>query len=241
MIGIYMFENINTHQKYIGQSINITKRKWEHYNTPSSCSKIDDLLLKNKDEFIFTIIEECNIDKLDEREQYWIEYYDTINNGYNLIKGGNCYRGENNIQAKLDNNRVLEIIKLLEECKMTNKEIANLYNVSNNTVDLINRCKTWCHLHTYSRNIRQENLNKKTFSHSTFAGENNKSSKITEQQALKIIRLLEHDNHSLAQLSREFDISLNILYDINRCKTWKYLHNYHKNIRKEARREVVPI
>ena len=27
--------------------------------------------------------------------------------------------------------------------------------------------------------------------------------------------------------------SLNILYDINRCRTWTYLHSYKKNIRSE--------
>ena len=136
---------------------------------------------------------------------------------------------------------MLEIIQLLEKCQMTNKEIAELYNVSSNTIDLINRCKIWCHLHTYSTNIRQENLNKKTFSHSSFAGENSKSSKITEQQALKIIQLLKFDTCSLASISQKLNISLNIVTDINRCRTWKYLHNYHKNIRMEARKEVVPI
>ena len=71
--------------------------------------------------------------------------------------------------------------------------------------------------------------------------ENNKSSKITENQAIEIINLLKYDNRSLAQLSRELDISLNILYDINRCRTWKFLHNYKKNVRNEARKEMMPV
>ena len=37
----------------------------------------------------------------------------------------------------------------------------------------------------------------------------------------------------MAQLARDLSISINIIEDINRCKTWKYLHNYKKNIRKE--------
>ena len=121
MIGIYMFENINNHKKYIGKSINITKRKWEHYNTPSSGCYIDRILANEPNNFIFSILEECSVEQLDEREIYWIDYYNSINEGYNVIRGGNCYRGENNIQAKLTEIQVKEIINLLEECKLNNQ------------------------------------------------------------------------------------------------------------------------
>ena len=241
MIGIYMFENIYNHKKYIGQSTRIDKRKWEHYHSPGSGSYIDKVLFEHPEDFTFSIIEECNADQLDEREIYWIDYYNSIDNGYNIIRGGDCYRGENNIQAKLTEIQVKEIITLLEECKLNNQEIANKYQVCNNTIDLINRCKTWCHLHSYKKNIRQECLDKKKYRHSTFAGESSGCAKITEQKALEIIKLLQYDTRSLAQLSRELDISLNILYDINRCKTWKHLHHYKNNVRNEARKEVVPI
>lgn len=242
MIGIYMFENKDNHKKYIGQSINITKRKWQHIYSPSPYSKFDDILHKEGiNNFNFSIIETCTVDKLDEKEKYWISYYNSIQDGYNLIEGGNCYRGQKNIQAKLNNKQVLQIIDLLANTTLSYKEIANKYKVSYNTIDLINRCKTWCHLHNFTSNIRQTSLNNKECPHSTHAGEYNKSCKITELQALKIIDLLKYDNRSLAQLSRELDISLNILYDINRCRTWKHLHNYRKNVRREARKEVVPI
>ena len=217
-----MFENKKNHKKYIGQSINITKRKWEHIYSPSPYSKFDDILhQEGEDNFNFSIIEICPANELDEKEKYWITYYDSIKNGYNLIEGGNCYRGQNNIQAKLNDNQVLEIINLLINTTLSYKEIADRYNVSYNTIDLINRCKTWCHLHNFTTN--------------------NKSSKISETQALEIINLLKYDNRSLAQLSRELDISLNILYDINRCRTWKHLHNYKKNVRNEARKEMMPV
>lgn len=60
MIGIYMYENKNTKKKYIGQSVNIEKRKIEHLKYPSKFSKIDDDL-KNfgEENFIFSVIEEC--------------------------------------------------------------------------------------------------------------------------------------------------------------------------------------
>lgn len=243
MCGIYMYEHKASHKKYIGRSTDIAKRKSAHKCRPSSCSLFDETLAKEgEDAFIFSVLEECTPDKLDEREKYWIHYYNCLKpNGYNILEGGNCYIGENNPWSKLTENQVKEIITLLEECKLTNKEIANLYNVIPNTIDSINNCHYWTHLHSYKSNIRQENLNKKTYPCSIHAGENNPTSKITEEKALEIIELLKYDSRSLAKLSRELDISLNILYDINRCKTWKHLHNYKSNVRNEARKEVVPI
>lgn len=131
---------------------------------------------------------------------------------------------------------MLNIIKLLEAHKLNNRQIAEIYGVSNNTIDNINRCKNWTHLHKYKTNIRQENLNKLNIKHSSSAGENCPTAKITEEQAIKIINALSSSEFkSLAQTSRDLNTTIDIITDINRCRTWKYLHNYTKNIRDEAR------
>lgn len=237
MIGIYMYTNKKNGKKYIGQSTNIERRKREHLCWPSPYSRFDtELRVIGEDQFDFVVLEECSVELLDEREKYWISFYDTINSGYNLTPGGQSYRGEENPGARLTENEVRQIIILLEEHKLNNREIAEKFSVCQNTVDGINRCKTWCHLHNYKTNIRNANLAKKEIPHSAWAGENNATAKITEELALKIIDLLQTDNRSLAQLSRDFGISLNIIYDINRCRTWKYLHNYNKNIRNEYKK-----
>ena len=89
MVGIYMYENKLNHKKYIGQSVNIERRKKEHLNYPSPYSKFDNHLSKlGEDNFIFSILEECEIRELDEKEKYWIKYYNSIQEGYNLICGG---------------------------------------------------------------------------------------------------------------------------------------------------------
>lgn len=234
MIGIYMYENKINHKKYIGQSLNIERRRKEHLKQPSLYSKFDQYLKKLGEEaFNFTILEECTVEELDDKEKYWIEYYNTIEEGYNLVLGGQTYKGESNPYSKLTEKEVKEIIKLLEEMELTNKQIAQKYNVHMNSIDNINRCQNWTHLHEYKNNIRQENFNKLNCTHSIRAGEGSPCSKISEKDALNIINLLKNDKRSLAQLSRDLNISLNIIYDINRCKTWKYLHNFQKNIRSE--------
>lgn len=55
-------------------------------------------------------------------------------------------KGENNGRAKLDNNKVLEIIKLIQSKKYSYREIANMYQVSISAISNIKNKKTWTHL-----------------------------------------------------------------------------------------------
>ena len=84
--GIYKIKNKKTGQIYIGQSKNIEVRFLKHCNT----SLVDiDIAINGVDNFDFSIVEET-ID-LDEREKFWIEYYNTYKNKnhYNRDIGGN--------------------------------------------------------------------------------------------------------------------------------------------------------
>lgn len=90
MIGIYKITDLTNNMVYIGQSNNIQRRKGEHfYNNTYVHTAIDKAIKeKGKDNFIFEIIEECPVEKLYEREKYWITFYDSFNHGYNQTKGG---------------------------------------------------------------------------------------------------------------------------------------------------------
>lgn len=93
MIGIYKITNEINGKCYIGQSIDIDKRWKEHktvYNHPR-CSHYHIYKAFRKygiENFSFIVIEECQQSLLNEREKYWIEYYDSFNNGYNMTVGG---------------------------------------------------------------------------------------------------------------------------------------------------------
>lgn len=93
MIGIYKFENKYTHQIYIGQSIHIETRYEEHRRQAMSekqqrINKFYDALFHHFEDFTFEIIEECDASQLNEREVFWIAYYDSFYNGLNSNKGG---------------------------------------------------------------------------------------------------------------------------------------------------------
>ena len=238
MIGIYKYTNKLNNKIYIGRSVNITRRKWEHLHQPSPYSYFDQTLKKiGEENFDFEIIEECSESELKDKEKYWIQYYhscvlDDRTKGYNLTRGGEEYRSDENPWSKLSVAQVEEIIDKLAHTKISMEQLSKDFKVHRNTISDINRCKTWAWLHNYKKNIRQEEQG------SNCRGELG-TNKITEMQAKQIINLLEKDNRSLAQISRDESISLNIIYDINRCRTWKFLHNYNYNIRNEYKKRQV--
>ena len=92
---IYKIECTVTNKVYIGQTTqkNFKKRMYRHRT-----DKIDTHLYRARDlygwdSFKITIVEDkISLDNgtqlLDEREIFWISYYDSFNNGYNSTKGG---------------------------------------------------------------------------------------------------------------------------------------------------------
>ncbi len=81
---------------YIGQTVfSLDKRKTAHLRKKNDGTKFHNALLTyGEDDFLWEIVETVEADKeglevlLNEREQYWVDYYDSYNNGYNSDKGG---------------------------------------------------------------------------------------------------------------------------------------------------------
>lgn len=90
MIGIYCFENKINGKRYIGKSKDIEARYKAHTKKAINDGTYFHNALKKYgvDAFNFTILEECEESKLNEREEYYISHFDTYNNGYNMTLGG---------------------------------------------------------------------------------------------------------------------------------------------------------
>lgn len=93
--GIYSIENKINHKKYIGQSVNIKQRWQSHRNELNKQKHHNDYLQKSwnkygEQNFEFKVLERCSKDLLNDKERYYIDLYDTMNEdyGYNLKSGG---------------------------------------------------------------------------------------------------------------------------------------------------------
>ena len=142
MIGIYKITNKINNKSYIGQSINIKERWTQHKRYPVKNSKYPLYLafekygLKN---FDFSILEECLIGELDDKEIFYISLFDTYKNGYNQTLGGS---GSPGISIKISNEDLLEIYDLLLNSSISQREIAKHFSVGEDTISEINQGKT---------------------------------------------------------------------------------------------------
>ena len=92
--GIYKITSLVSSKVYIGQSVNISERIKQHVKCglgidASSTNKLYNLMQEEGVfNFTFEILEQCDKTKLNERERFWIETYQSNKFGLN-IQGGN--------------------------------------------------------------------------------------------------------------------------------------------------------
>lgn len=172
--GIYCIENKINNKKYIGQSIDIEKRWAVHKVELNNNNHVNKHLQRSwnkhgENSFEFYIIEICESKMLNKREKYWIEYFDSYTNGFNLTLGGDggntiskytdeqlekykrkkrqihsktSLKAEDAPRSKLNNSQVLKIIDRLLSGDY-NADIARDYNVSPSTIHDIRVHNSW--------------------------------------------------------------------------------------------------
>lgn len=154
--GIYRIENLINHKSYIGQAVDIYKR-WTMHKWELNSGKHHNIHLlrawKKYGEynFEFSIIEECDEKNLNEREMYWVEYYDAFYNGYNQTKGGDGCLGktwteeerERNsrpvLQIDLNGNVVHQFININDAWEQTGINRRQIWNCANKVVTKMHR------------------------------------------------------------------------------------------------------
>ena len=95
---IYCWRNTQNEKRYIGQTIDPKRRYREHkrhlghYDGQNLFGRALNKYSSMSD-WEYTVIEEVPKDMLDEREIYWIAFYNSFNQGYNMSKGGMRHDG----------------------------------------------------------------------------------------------------------------------------------------------------
>ena len=169
--GIYCIKNKVNGKRYVGKSIDIERRWNNHITQLRNNNHPNEYLQRSwnkygEDVFDFCVLEVCESETLNSREIYWIDYYESFTNGYNLTLGGDggntiagyteeqlkklkqkhqsisINKGENNPMSKLSESDVYKIIQ-----KLLNGEyivdIAREYNVDSVTIRDIKSHRTW--------------------------------------------------------------------------------------------------
>lgn len=108
---IYKITNKINNKSYIGQTIqNVRERFYQHCavkcNPEVFRMAIHKAIVKyGKDNFSLEVIEEVDSALLNEREKYWIQYYNSYTNGYNQTVGG---QDGNKPFKKLDTKQIID-------------------------------------------------------------------------------------------------------------------------------------
>lgn len=124
---IYIIKNLINNKVYIGQTIQKLSKRFNGHCCYSKTDKSINMYIKRaihkygRENFSIELLEECNIEDLNQREQYWIKKYDSYNNGYNLTLGGqdsnyfSLHRLENTIDIKKFKDYIIEFKPLASE------------------------------------------------------------------------------------------------------------------------------
>ena len=91
--GIYKITNIITGECYIGQAADVASRWSEHakcglgIDTPAGNKLYKAIQEYGLQSFSWELLEKCDRAELNEKERYYIGLYDSVNYGYNILKG----------------------------------------------------------------------------------------------------------------------------------------------------------
>lgn len=94
MAIIYKITNLINNKVYIGQTVRPLQRRWNQHiidaqNHKNEKNHFHSAIRKyGKQNFKAEVIETCLEEQLNEKEKYWINFYDSYNNGYNSTLGG---------------------------------------------------------------------------------------------------------------------------------------------------------
>jgi hypothetical protein len=89
LTGIYKIQNLKNGKVYIGKSTNILKDRMDFINKNLYIPLLsEDVDLFSSRDFDFKIVELCSENELNNKQSYWITFFDSVETGYNLTFGG---------------------------------------------------------------------------------------------------------------------------------------------------------
>lgn len=191
---IYIIKNDINDKVYIGQSIDPKERFRSHCKKSSDNCLIDKAIQKyGKEHFWYEIIEDFTLE-YNEKEKYWISFYNSITpNGYNILEGGQeppLYKGDDHPNVKLSDENLVFLKEDLKNTQIPLSQLAKKYNISKRQVMRINS------------GISRTDINENYPLRKT----PNINGKLTEEDVDAIIELLKYTYRFKGDIAREFGV-----------------------------------
>lgn len=129
---IYKIQNLINGNVYIGQTVKPVEKRFQQHRNNYDKPYFSQLILYKAfkkyglDNFSFEALEKVDNDKLDEREKYWIDYYDSYKNGYNMTLGGRSIE-----LYKWDLQEILDLYHLHKSAR----KVAEIIGCDHSTID----------------------------------------------------------------------------------------------------------
>lgn len=199
---IYKITNLINNKIYIGQTICSLKRRFNNHVCKKGCVYLYSAIQKyGKENFKIEEIEYIPKDQLDNREIYWISYYNSTDKkvGYNLLPGGKLGRKE---IYKLTKEQTKEIIAL-NKANVPHTKIGEMFNINRKTVTFILRRET-----DYTSKYKS----------------------LKERNDLEEIKLYLKTNPTVKEVENKFKIGRSTLFKLTKQWGYKFL-NYQERIR----------
>lgn len=144
--SIYIIKNKINDKVYVGQAINPHRRFIQHLCNGNRLLDNYPIHLAinkyGKDNFYCEILE-SNVENYNEREKYWIKYYNSLSpNGYNILPGGESnpvLKGENHPRNTLTDQQVASIIEALMFSNKSQRNIAQEFGTTERILNSITK------------------------------------------------------------------------------------------------------
>lgn len=222
---IYAYKkNSNNKIVYVGQTQNLKERHYRHINVDPYKKELKEynyplskgIRKYGKEEYKLIILEDNLLkEELDEKEKYWIKYYDTYWNGYNQTEGG-----KNPIKPIFNEEKIDIIIEMLKDDSYSYKDIAEKTGVSLTHIYNINT----------GQRRKKDNINY-PIRKSNIKG--TKGLKFSPEENLRIHEILLNTYKTYEQIAQEFKCDPITIRRINKGITKKYrLENFDYPLRK---------
>lgn len=220
---VYKYINKENKKSYIGQTVNPKQRMNYHRSASSNTNSRDyDKLFYRAirkygwDLFVYEILEECENEKLNERERHYIEKFDSVNNGYNVTLGGEGHQWSEewkkwySEQCHFKNaSLAFEDIVWIRQCYLDNRKPSEVYPQFKNIIThYYSFMNIWCGAR-YAYVMPE-----------VFELRPNRV-KLDFEKAQDIRKLYGEGGLSYSQIAKLFNISKATVADVIKNRTWK--------------------